>query len=81
MESFEGYVSGLDAQATPHIPLRTQAFMQNRDSNVEIQVTTYHHRLQTALELAAQLDKPVEVSYEDMGGEFILQRVRVLDRD
>lgn len=78
MSDFRGNVSGIDVIATPGLPLRCLAFIGG-DAE-EIQVATDIHALQTALELAAMLQVPVEVSFDEQGPEKKLKRVRLLDR-
>ncbi len=81
MTSYRGYVNGLDAQATPGVAVRCQAFV-NQSPTVYIQVTAYEHQLQTALETAS-LRSPtiqVEVTYDEKSADKRLTRVQILDR-
>lgn len=72
-----GYVSGLDAQAMPRQQPRCQAFIsdQHGGGGNNIQVTTYHHNLQTALERACAANRAVRVTYYDNSGENTLTSV------
>ena len=76
--NYQGRVNGIDAQATPGLKPRCQAYIVNDRS--QIQVSTSHYNLQSALECASKKGVEVEVTYDDSTPENILARVRLLDR-
>ena len=80
MEHFQGNVSGIDVQAIPGQSVRSQTFISDSSRGKEIQVTSFEHELQTALEHAAARGVPVEVTFIEERGLNRLTRVRVLDR-
>jgi len=76
METYIGIVNGIDAQETPGVAPRCQAFINISETDY-IQVTTSSQNLQSALELACLLRTKVEATYDDSN---TLMRVRILDR-
>ena len=79
METYEGTVSGIDVQAIPGQPPRSQTFIAAIAGD-EIQVTANDLSLLTALEHAAARGVRVEVSFVKDENLLQLTRVRVLDR-
>lgn len=82
VETYEGYVDGIDVIANQGQPVLCLAFInkENQPGSEYIQVTTTEGRLQSALETASIKRVRVEVSYSEDNGQKKLNRVRLLDR-